>query len=897
MSNPALEPTPAPGSTPEPSGPVLGRRGLLRNTSLAALAVGGAFGGVVDGTAQAMAATQPAATAMAAAKAAAATAAAPRTAQARADISFTPLRPPATPLAVRSPYLSTWLAGDSLVGTWSSFWNGHTTALCGIARIDGTAYLFAGAPASSVVPNSMTQTSVQLTATRSIFTFTAAGVTLTVTFFSPVEPTDLQRQSVPLSYVTVRAASADGGSHTVDVHLDVSAEWAHGDVTQQVTWAQQQTGAGSVIMGFTPNTPTVFGEHGDQASWGTSVLASSAAGGLTWQLGQDIVVRGASVSQGTLPDTVDQNQPRAINDNWPVAGLNRNLGTVTSASPSAVFVAAVGHVRTPALTYLGADLPPWWSTYWGSWEAMVDWFLADYPAALASAQSLEAQIESTASAAVGGGSVGADYAALCALAARQVIGGTELVSRNGSPWAFLKEISSDGNVSTVDVIYPAFPGLLFLDPSYLQLLLEPILDYSESGQWPKTFAVHDLGSSYPNAAGHNDGNEEDMPVEESANMLIMIAALLQRIPAASATAFAQQHYTILKQWADYLVLNALDPANQNQTDDFTGPIAHSANLALKGQVAIGAMSVISSIAGSAYAADQASYYSTARSYISQWVTKGEDPSGTYLDLAYGSPTTWSLKYNGFPDKLLGLNLVPTGIKTQEAGWYQSNAGTYGVILDPRHNYTKADWEIFTAAFLSDQPVRDTLIQGVYGFANSTGNRVPFSDWYDVTSAAQQGFQNRPVVGAMFAPALTVTADRTRWYKIQNQNSGKVLAVSGMSLADVTNVTQWTDNGTPDHLWAVVPNPDGTVRIVNRNSGKVLAVHNQDTSAGAFVQQYMDNGTPDHLWRISDAGNGWSKIFNVHSGLLMAVSGASTADGAQVTQWNDNGTTDHLWRLV
>ena len=781
--------------------------------------------------------------------------------------------------------------------SWPSFWNGHTTGLCGIARIDGAAYLFAGAPASSIVPNTMTQTALQVTATRSIFTFAAAGITLTVTFFSPVEPANPQRQCVPLSYVTVQAASADGASHTVDVHLDISAEWAHGDVTQLVTWAHQQTTAGSVIMGFTPSAPTVFGEHGDQASWGTSVLATSNTTGLTWQLGQDTVARGASASTGTLPDTVDQNQPRAIEDEWPVAALNRDLGTVTPATPSPVFVAAIGHIRTPAITYLGDDLPPWWTTYWTSGESMVDWFLADYPAALAAAQTTDAQIESTTSAAVGGGTLGTHYAALCALAARQLIGGTELVDHNGTAWAMLKEISSDGNVSTVDVIYPAFPGLLYLAPSYLQQLLEPIFAYSESGLWPRTYAVHDLGTSYPNATGHNDGVEEDMPVEESANMLIMTAALLQRLPAATATTFAEQHYTILKQWADYLVANALDPANQNQTDDFTGPIAHSVNLALKGIVGIGAMSVIAAIAGTSHNADQASYYSTARGYISQWVSKGEDPTGSYLNLAYGSPSTWSLKYNGFPDKLLGLNLVPTGIKTQEATWYQNNAGTYGVILDPRHNYTKADWEMFTAAFLADQPVRDTLIQGVYGFVTSTPDRAPFSDWYDVTSAARQGFENRPVVGAIFAPALTVTADQTRWYKIQNQNSGKVLAVTNMSTADSADVVQFTDNGTPDHLWAIIPNPDGTVRIVNRNSGKVLAVHTQSTTPGAHVQQYQDNGTPDHLWKLIDAGNGWSKIQNVHSGLLMAVNESSTADNAQITQWTDDGTTDHLWHLA
>jgi hypothetical protein len=527
---------------------------------------------------------------------------------------------------------------------------------------------------------------------------------------------------------------------------------------------------------------------------------------------------------------------------------------------------------------------------------MVDWFLADYSPALTSATALETQIQNDASAAVGGGTVGSNYGALCALALRQAVGGTELVNRNGSPWVFLKEISSDGNVSTIDVTYPAFPAYLYLSPSYLQMLLSPILDYCEHGGWPKTFAVHDLGSSYPNASGHNDGNEEDMPVEESANMLIMVAALLEHLPAATATSFAQAHYTILKQWADYLVANALDPANQNQTDDFTGFIAHSANLALKGIVGIGAMGVVARIAGNS--TDQAGYTSTSRSYISQWVSKGEDPAGTNLDLAYGSSNTWSLKYNGFPDQLLGLDLVPVGVAAQEAGWYQSHAGTYGVILDPRNNYTKGDWEIWTAAWLRDQgAIRDTLINGVYGFANTSPQRVPFSDWYVVASAAQQGFQNRPVVGGMFTLVAPRAASTTSWVRIQNQNSGKLLAVNGMSLADSANVTQWTDNGTGDHVWTIIPNPDGTVRIQNRNSGKVLAVNGQSLSDGAFVQQYQDNGTPDHLWHIVDAGGGWSKIVNVHSGKVIAVSGMSTADGAQVTQWTDNGTADHLWRFI
>jgi hypothetical protein len=866
MSEPRPFGPPPPGNVSEIFSRTPSRRDLLRWTGGAALAVGA--GGLFTGTARA----------------------------ATAATTFSPLRPPATPLAVRSPYLSTWQASDTLTGTWSSFWNGRTTAFCGIARIDGVAYCYAGAPSSSVVPNTMAQTSLQLTATRSIYTFDSAGVTLTVTFFSPVDLGNLQRQCVPFSYVTVQAASSDGKNHTVSVYLDISAEWAHGDDSQLVNWAEQQTGGGNVALTFTPNSPTVLAEHGDQASWGSVVLVSPNVSGLTWQLGADSAVRGTMVSQGSLNGTVDGGQPRAINNNWPVLGFSRNLGTVTPAAPSALFQIGVGHVRTPAVSYLGTSLNAWWSNYWGSWQSMADWFLSDYPAALASGTAVDAQIQNAAAAAVGGGTVGSDYAAVCALALRQAVGGTELVNRNGAPWALLKEISSDGNVSTVDVTYPAFPNYLYLSPTYLQHLLEPILSYSESGLFPQTYCTHDLGSSYPNASGHNDGGGEAMPIEESANMLIMTAALLQRLPAATATSFAQAHYSILRQWAQYLVANTLDPANQNQTDDFTGFIAHSVNLALKGMVGVGAMSVIARFAGNS--ADQASYMSTARSYISQWVSKGEDPSGSNLDLAYGDTGSWSLKYNGFPDRLLGLDLVPVGITAQEASWYESHAGAYGIILDPRNSYTKTDWELWTAAWLSDQTAtRNTLIQGVYNYANTTPQRVPFSDWYVVATAAQQGFQNRPVIGGVCGLLLSPAASGTSWTRIQNYNSGKLLAVSGMSLADSANVTQWSDNGTVDHVWTVVSDGDGTVRIFNRNSGKVLAVNNQSTADGAFVQQYQDNGTADHLWRIVDAGGGWSKIFNVHSGKLMAVSGASTADGAQVTQWDDNGTTDHLWRFI
>ncbi|MFC0541802.1 glutaminase family protein [Kutzneria chonburiensis] len=648
-----------------------------------------------------------------------------------APSGFRPLRPPATPLAVRSPYLSTWLAGDYLAGEWAGFWTGRTTAMTGIARIDGVAYVFIGAPGlpdGQPAFRGMTQTDVTVTPTQSRFTLNAGGIELTVTFLSPIEPGDLRRQSAPLSYVSLRARSIDGKAHNVSLYLDISAEWAHGDSNASVSWDSRATG-GVRTLSFTPSNPGVLAENGDMASWGTITWSTTERTGLSWQIGQDIVVRQAAVA-GKLTGAADPAQPRRISDRWPVLGLDLDLGAVRGATEP--FVISVGHLRTPAVSYLGTALPPLWTTYWPTWQQMISDFHHDAKAAAQRCGRLDDKVTSDARRAGGD-----KYAALCALALRQAYAGTELVVRDGKPWAFLKEISSDGNVSTIDVLYPAMPVFAYLDPQYLSLLLEPVLDYAETGGWPKTFAEHDLGSSYPNATGHNDGNEEDMPVEESANMLIMVAA-------AKKTG----HYAILKQWADYLVDNALDPGYQNQTDDFTGFIAHSANLALKGIVAIGAMSQIAAAAGNT--ADAAHYLGIARDYIAQWQTKATDTTGQ-LKLAYDRPGTWSLKYNGFADALLGLNLIPAAVTAEEGNWYLKHRNQFGTPLDLRHSYTKADWALWTAAWQHDHPpVRDAFVDDVFDFVTSSGSRVPFTDLYDTISARQAGFQARPVVGGIFS---------------------------------------------------------------------------------------------------------------------------------------------------
>lgn len=194
----------------------------------------------------------------------------------------------------------------------------------------------------------------------------------------------------------------------------------------------------------------------------------------------------------------------------------------------------------------------------------MSFFHDDYSTAITTSASFDSQVATDATAAAG-----QDYLTITSLAARQAFGATQLCGTPAKTYLFLKEISSDGNVQTVDIIFPFHPILAYTNPTLLKLLLDPLFENQESGQYPQQYSMHDLGSHYPNATGHPLGDDEKQPLEECGNMLIMTLAYAQR---ANNTAYLSQHYAILQQWTQYLIQEALIPANQISTDDFAGPL-------------------------------------------------------------------------------------------------------------------------------------------------------------------------------------------------------------------------------------------------------------------------------------------------------------------------------------
>ncbi|CAG8221974.1 unnamed protein product [Penicillium salamii] len=663
---------------------------------------------------------------------------------------FSPARPPAIPLAVRSPYLSTWLNvgndggnGGYLAGQWPVFWEDQINGWTGMIRVDGSTYTWMGLPGSKTV----NQSAFEYTSTKSIFTMNVENkLEINITFLSPVTPTDLKRQSLVFSYLNVEVSSLDGQEHDVQVYSDISAEWVSGDRNAIAEW-EYGTTDGVAYHKVHRQTQLAFTEKSQQGEWSNWYWATDDSKDMTHQSGADTDVRGQFASNGKLNNGVDTNF-RAISSTWPVFGFSYDLGSVDSSPVSTLF--SLGLAQDEAIQYEGASqyapVASLWRSYFATELAALSFFHKDYTESSNVASSLDRRVAQDSIA-----TAGQDYLIVTSLSVRQAFGATQLCGTQDKMYMFLKEISSNGNMNTVDVIFPAYPIFLYTNPELLKLILTPLLENQEAGKYPNDYSIHDLGSSYPNATGHSDGSDEKMPLEECGNMLIMSLAYVQK---SGDTDFLNDHYSLLKQWTSYLVENSLYPANQISTDDFAGPLANQTNLALKGIIGIQAMAVIANQTG--HTADAADYSRIAKDYITQWqdlaIAKGANPPRTTL--SYGDPASHGLLYNLFADAQLGLNFVPQSVYQMQSDFYPTVANKYGVPLDTRHTYTKGDWGCFAAA-VSSVDTQAMFINDLATWINETPTNRALTDLYDTISGdhPQNTFVARPVMGGCFAPIL------------------------------------------------------------------------------------------------------------------------------------------------
>jgi hypothetical protein len=355
---------------------------------------------------------------------------------------------------------------------------------------------------------------------------------------------------------------------------------------------------------------------------------------------------------------------------------------------------------------------------------------------------------------------GKDYAQLAILAYRQTFAAHGFAADfDGTPMLFPKENFSNGCISTVDVLYPSAPFFLFFNPALIEAQLKPVMEYAALPRWKWPFAPHDLGT-YPLANGQVYGGgevteDDQMPVEESGNLLIMVAAMSRE---ENNWDFARQYWPQFTKWAEYLRDKGLDPANQLSTDDFAGHLAHNANLSIKAIEGLAAYAQMARGVGKPAVADE--YAKVAAQMAAQWQTMGAD--GDHYRLAFDKAGTWSQKYNLVWDQILGFNLFPATVRETEMAFYLKHLNQYGLPLDNRADYTKLDWEIWTATLADSAKDFATLLTPIGRWINEGPTRVPLTDWYDTKNGKESGFQARSVVGGVYIKALADPALAAKW---------------------------------------------------------------------------------------------------------------------------------------
>lgn len=660
-------------------------------------------------------------------------------------------RPPAIPLVTHDPYFSIWSFENALTDGPTRHWTGKNHRLCALAKIDGVVYRLVGSDPANLP--ALAQTGLELLPTRTICHFENEGVRVTMIFCSPVLPEDPDLMSRPVSYIMWEVHPLDRKSHDVALYFDASAELAVHEPSQQVSWERFRADTLTVLKIGTQQQP-VLARSGDDVriDWGHLLLAVPTTSRSSAGIFAATAARDAFASGRSLPEADDTRQPRATDQDMPVAACSFDLGQLTTKASSCHVL--LGYDDVQSIEYFGQRLRPWWRRK--GLEAATALNLAEKEFLQVINRCGTFDVELMINLRRRGGE---PLARLGALAFRQCIAAHKLVADpNGQALMFPKENFSNGCIGTVDVIYPSSPFFLLFNPRLLQAQLTPVLDYARSKTWKFPFAPHDLGT-YPKANGQVYGggadNEKDqMPVEETGNMLIMVAGLTK---ATGNPAFALRYWPLLASWAAYLKEKGLDPENQLCTDDFAGHLAHNANLSLKAIMALGSFAQLAEQAG--HKEEAVSYRNVAQSMVKAWIEKASD--GDHYRLAFDAPGTWSQKYNLVWDRILGLNLFPPDVATKELAFYKKNMNEFGLPLDNRKDYTKADWLVWTGT-LSDKP-HELLpfVEPIRNFLHQTPNRVPFSDWYDTKTAKQVGFQARSVVGGVFIPLMS---DPNNWRK-------------------------------------------------------------------------------------------------------------------------------------
>jgi arylsulfatase A-like enzyme len=659
------------------------------------------------------------------------------------------VRPPATPLVACDPYFSIWSAADKLTDADTTHWTGKPHRITSLLSIDGKPYRLLGGEPGRIPP--LEQISTKVRPTQTTCTFAGAGIELVLTFTTPALPSDIDLLSLPITFLTYDVRSTDGREHDVQLYFEGSGELTVNTPDQAVTGSVEQP-KNLVALKLGSKEQAVLARKGDDVriDWGYFYVAASESEVASRGLAAPDKLRAEFLSGEPLAATGSTAAPRATEL---AAALTLDLPRLGATKVSRRLILAYDDLYS--IEYLGKQLRPYWRRNGSDAADLLTQADRDYASIMERCAAFDKEF--TADMVAAGGP---EFAALGCLAYRQCFAAGKFVAdANGQPLQFCKENHSNGCIATSDVFYPMSPQFLLFGSDVAKTFVVPFMDYAASDRWKFPFAPHDLGT-YPKANGQVYGGgetseENQMPVEECGNLLILMAAIAKLDGNAN---FAERYWPQLESWASYLKEKGFDPENQLCTDDFAGHMAHNVNLSAKAICGLGAYAQLCAMRGDAKQA--AEYREIAEQFATRWVSEADD--GNHFRLAFDKPGTWSQKYNLVWDRLLGLNLFPAAVADKEMAFYRNTQNRYGLPLDSRKGYTKLDWILWTATLTGKRDDFQSLVKPVVHFLDETPSRVPMTDWYGTRNGRRVAFTARPVVGGVFMQMLCDDAIWRKW---------------------------------------------------------------------------------------------------------------------------------------
>ena len=664
---------------------------------------------------------------------------------------------PAYPLFVKDPYFSVWSSGDLLNEQDTVFWTNKPKKIYGFINANGKNYCFMG-NAENV--EKLVQTDIKITTFRTVYYFEHSDFNFEVAFFSPTPITDYEIWSCPVTYVEYRVKPKTQ-LKKVTVSLCMHEGWCYYGSENREMRGDVFVWEGKEVAWFGLNRQHIFNRTGDRfgADWGYYYMIADSC---FYHTIEDF----NKITDCEFSDDIKKTKyltAQNIHENL----VEREVfGKIEVAFDDII-----------SINYYGQTLRGYFFAEGKTIMDAIAFAHFKYDHICNVCESVEKDLEKLTA------NYSNKYRAVLNASYRQTLCAHKLVKdMKGRLLLLSKECGSGGCVATVDVTYPTMPMLLLYAPELVKASIEPIFDFAKMDAWDYEFAPHDAGV-YPFCNGQFYGvknkpegkygrsmsyqgedfrnvvlpqyylypknsdlylYEKQMPIEECADMIIICALYLK---VSGDSEYVKSKMPLLTQWCDYLINKGLIPENQLCTDDFLRHMDKNVNLSVKATVAIKTFAHLLESFGEK--ADKYNAEASDRILKFKEYFKNEHMPLSFDD----DSSTFSMKYNLLPAKLLRLDLFDSDTEKREIQVCMNNCYDFGFPLDNRSGLTKSDWMMWIAALSDDLAVQEKVISCIYNYLIAGADRVPFADLYDCKTGIAEEFTNRTVQGSMFVLLL------------------------------------------------------------------------------------------------------------------------------------------------